>query len=289
MEVDQTTLENPSIELYSIYVSGYLREFQGFSAEIGTRVNQHSEFGQAWTFSINPSYRINRKLKLFSNYSTGFKAPTLNELFGPFGANPDLLPQYSRHAEAGVQYTPQKKRNTYRATLFTRQIKNAIVYGNLGYINLDRQTDHGLELEVASHLSEKISVQGYYSYTIGAVHTRTFDNRDTSFNNLIRRPKNTIGGSLSILVSPQWSTTVSIKSVGKRKDIFFDPGTFSSIPVKLPSYQLLNFYIEYKCLDGKIKGYIDAKNLLNRVYSEVYGYNALRFNINAGMNFLIVK
>ena len=220
MEVDQPSIDNPSTELYSVYVSGYLREFQGFSAEIGTRINQHSEFGHVFTFSINPSYRINRELKLFANYSTGFKAPTLNELFGPFGANPDLEPQYSRHAEAGVQYNPLNTRNTFRGTVFTRQINNAIVYGNQGYINFDRQTDHGLELEASSRLNAKLSVQAYYTYTTGAVHTRTFDNRDTSFNNLVRRPKNIVGANVRIEMNKRMSTTVSVKSVGKRKDIF---------------------------------------------------------------------
>ncbi len=209
----------------------------------------------------------------------------MNELFGPFGANPDLEPQYSRHTEAGVQYNPQKKGNTFRVTVFTRQIKNAIVYGNPGYINLDQQSDHGLELEVASHLNKKISFQAYYSYTTGAVHTRTFDNRDTSFNNLIRRPKNTFGGSMRFEISKKMFTSISLKSIGNRKDTFFDPNTFSSIPVNLSDYQLLNVYASYQWADSKWKWHLDTKNLLNQDYFEVYGYNALRCNVNTGVRY----
>lgn len=284
MQADQATIENPSTELYSIYGAGYLRELHGLSAEAGIRFNHHSEFGQAFTISINPSYRINKRIKLFINYSTGFKAPTLNELFGPFGANQDLEAQYSHHHEAGIRYDPEETGKTFRATVFNREIKNAIVYGNPGYVNLDRQSDHGFELEATSQIGKKISVQAYYTYVNGAVKTRTFDHRDTSFNNLIRRPKNTIGASLGYEISKKMFVSISLKSTGKRKDTFFDPNTFYTSPVNLSGYQLLNVYVGYRWGD-KWKWYLDAKNVLNQQYEEVYGYNALRLNVCTGLGF----
>jgi len=285
MKDELAARKNPSVQIYSAYTAAYLRNFMGFSAEIGGRYNKHSVFGNAYTFSIHPSYLIDQKVKIFVNYSTGFKAPTLNELFGQFGANENLKPQDSRHAEAGIQYIDARHGLDLRATFFKRNIKNAILYANQRYINLDKQRDHGLELESAVQVNEKLRFRAYYTYVTGAVTTKTFANRDTSFNNLIRRPKNTIGAGLEYQATKKLFTNISLKSIGDRTDTYFDPNTFSSVPVNLTGYQLLNLYAEYHWLDGSLRGFIDAKNLLHQEYSEIYGYNALRLNVNIGVSY----
>ena len=39
-------------------------------------------------------------------------------------------------------------------------------------------------------------------------------------------------------------------------------------------------------IETKVEGtFIDAKNILDQDYTEVYGYNTLRFNINTGISF----
>lgn len=285
MNDDQAVLKNPSIQMYSAFVSGYLRNLSGFSAELGGRFNTHSEFGNAFTFGIHPSYLIDQQLKIVANYSTGFKAPTLNELYGQFGANEDLKPQKSRHAEIGLQYFSLDQTVEIRVSLFKRRIKNVIIYGNPGYINLDKQSDHGIELETKIRLSPKLTAQAFYTFISGEVSTKDFANRDTSFNNLIRRPKHTMGASIKYQVTKQFFTTIYVKSVGERKDTYFDPNTFNSSSVDLSPYQLLNVYLEYQLLKNKLRLFLDAKNLLNQDYMEVYGYNVQRINFNTGLSF----
>ena len=102
--LDTTSVEkNPSALLASPYVSVFMNT-KNFSVELGGRYNHHTQFGQNFTFSFNPSYRWQNGLKAFVNISTGFKAPTLYQLYGQYGANPDLKPERSQNAEAGVQW-----------------------------------------------------------------------------------------------------------------------------------------------------------------------------------------
>jgi vitamin B12 transporter len=97
--MDTTATEsNPSITITSPYLSVMLHNLQGFNFELGGRYNNHSKYGSNFTYSINPSYLITSsiidlKTKLFFNYSTGFKAPTLYQLYGKYGANQALKPE----------------------------------------------------------------------------------------------------------------------------------------------------------------------------------------------------
>ncbi len=80
--------------------------------------------------------------------------------------------------------------------------------------------------------------------------------------------------------------SINLKTFSKRTDLFFNPNNFFiAEEVTLEGYSLLDLYAEYKLITGKLKIFVDAKNLLNQNYSEVYGYNTLKFNLNSGLSF----
>ncbi len=285
MEDENAVKKNPSITITSPYASFFVKNLIGFSAELGGRYNSHSEFGSAFTYSVNPSYLINNRVKLFANYSTGFKAPTLNELYGQFGANENLKPQESKSAEGGIQYLSPTKQFDVRGTVFSRKIENVIAYGATGYVNLNKQDDYGFEIESTIQVNDQLSIRAFYAFVDGEVTTKTFTNTDTTFNNLIRRPKNSFGVNIGYQITKSLFASVNVKAFGDRKDTFFDLNDFSTTSVNLSAYQLLDIYAEYKLFDGKVRLFMDAKNILDQDYTEVYGYNTLRFNVNTGAYF----
>ncbi len=287
MEDESLPEKVPAIHITSPYASFFVKSLLGFSAEVGGRFNSHSEFGNVFTYSINPSYLINNSVKLFANYSTGFKAPTLNELYGPFGANGRLLPQESGSMEIGTQYFGRDNKFDIRITYFERKIKNAIVYGASGYVNLDEQNDQGLEVEPTMRVNDKLSIRGFYAFVDGEVITKTVANTDTTFNNLIRRPKHSFGLNIGYQVTNNFFASVNLKTFGDRRDSYFNPVDFSTSSVRLAAYQLLDVYVEYKFAGGRIKLFSDVKNILDQDYAEVYGYTSLKFNINTGFSFRI--
>jgi len=285
MEDESAVKKNPSFTITSPYASLFVKNLNGFSAELGGRYNNHSVYGNTVTYSVNPSYYIQKQVKLFANYSTGFKAPTLNELYGQFGANDKLKPQESTSSEAGIQYASKENKIAVRATYFDRVINNAIIYGNTGFLNLDQQHDHGLEIEPTIKLNDKLTIKAFYAFVDGTVTTKTAANSDTTYHNLIRRPKNSFGLNVGYQFTTHFFVSVNLKTFGARSDTYFNSSDFSSTQVNLASYQLLDLYAEYKLANGKIRLFVDAKNILNQEYTEVYGYNTLRFNANTGVSF----
>ena len=96
-------LKNPKIDITSPYLSLYIKNITGFNIELGGRYNKHSKYGNNFTYSFNPSYLVNDKVKIFANIASAFRTPSLNELYGQYGANADLKPEKSQTYEGGVQ------------------------------------------------------------------------------------------------------------------------------------------------------------------------------------------
>jgi vitamin B12 transporter len=284
MKDENAVKRNPTISIVSPYVSFFLKNLKGVSAEVGGRFNHHSAFGNVFTYSVNPSYLIKKQVKLFANHSTGFKAPTLNELYG-FGANDKLEPQQSKSADAGVQYLAADGKFDVRASYFNRKVKDLIFYGPNGYINHNEQNDLGFEIEPSVRINKRLSAKVFYAFVTGNISTKTPANRDTSFNNLLRRPKHSIGVNIAFQITKNFFANANLKTFGARDDRFFDFNDFSTTAVRLSAYQLLDLYAEYKLADSKVKLFVDAKNILNQNYTEVHGYNTLRFNLNMGVSF----
>ncbi|HEY9048066.1 MAG TPA: hypothetical protein VIN08_19300, partial [Ohtaekwangia sp.] len=154
-----------------------------------------------------------------------------------------------------------------------------------GYINLDKQNDLGFEIESTVRITGKLSVKAFYAFVKGEVTTKKTAERDTTYNNLIRRPKNSIGVNVGYAFNSKFYVSVNLKTFGKRSDLFFNSTTFATEAVSLKAYQLLDVYAEYKLLDGKLKVFADAHNILDKNYYEIYGYSTMGFNMNAGVSF----
>jgi vitamin B12 transporter len=281
--LDTASVEkNPSVILTSPYISVF-GHFGNFSAEVGGRYTNHTKFGEALTYSINPSYRFQNGLKLFLNLSTGFKSPSLYQLYGQYGANPDLKPERSQSWEGGVQGIAIDTKMEWRVVVFSRSVKDVIIYTYPTNINLDQQDDRGIEVESSWQVTSKFKVSAFYAFVTGEVTTKT-NNRDTVFNNLIRRPKNTVGVNAGYRFSNQLFMSLNLKTFGERNDLYFDTNTFTNQSATLSSYTLLDFHADYKLKNQKVTFFVDVRNLLDQDYEESYGYNTMGINVNGGIN-----
>jgi vitamin B12 transporter len=257
--------------------------------EGGGRYNHHSEYGSNWAFNFNPSYVLNERLKFFGNISSGYKTPSLYQLFSEYG-NRELKPETSVNIEGGLQLFTSDQRSEIRATYFRRKVQDVIAFFfnpvtfNSSYINQDKQQDHGVEVDATSKIGEHFQLRAVYSYANGEVTTKQ-NGKDTTYFNLLRRPKSTFMLSLGSQVTRSFYANVQMTSVGKRKDVYFDPATFTSSDITLDPYFLLNFYAEYALFKNKIKLFADLRNLLNENYSDIYGYNTAGMNGYGGIRF----
>ncbi len=271
----------------SPYASLIYKGIENLNAEIGGRLNLHSEYGTNFSFTINPSYNISKRVKAFANLYSAFKTPTLYQLFDSEAGNPELEPEKGIVGELGMDVTPVQGLR-FRAVGFYRNTKDAILFsfdpGTFAseYVNASRQTNHGVELEGWYELG-KWSVMANYTFTDGQVEagydgTGVALGKDTSYYNLYRIPKDAANLQVGYKVTKALFVSAALRLVGEREEFIFGAPT-----QKLEGYSVIDLYGEYELRKG-VKFYIDLKNLANKQYFDLPGYNSRRFNFMAGLN-----
>ena len=268
---------DPSTNLFSGYASLFLHDLGLFNLELGGRYNQHNKYGDNFTYSVTPSVNLTKEIKVFGTVASAFRAPTLDMLFGQYGANLDLKPENSTSYEAGADFLLFDKGLKLRVVGFKRNNTDAIIYGANGYINQDEQKDKGFEIEPGVKFG-KVSVNAYYAYVEG----KQISGANVS-DVLLRRPKNTYGATIGAQVTADLYLSVNYKFTGKRVDSDFS--TFPSVNKTLNSYQLVDFYAQYTLANKRLKIFADLKNLADEKYTEIIGYRTMGFNANAGLSF----
>jgi vitamin B12 transporter len=277
------TLSDDSVKAnqFGAYTSLVVKDIAGFNVELGGRYNNFNKYGNVFTFSFNPSYVIKNSVKLFGNISSGFKAPSLYQVYSeykPVGG--ELEPEKSLSIEGGIQY--YKDNVNLRAVYFSRNITNNIVFINSNtppygyYANADKQKDRGFELEANVDFG-RVTLNANYVNLDGKIETRS-GAKDTSFFNLYRRPRQTINLNVGIAVCKNWNMNIAVQSVGKRFE-----AVYNSAPVEMPAYFVWNVYSTY-AVTKNIKAFVDLKNITNEKYAEVRGFNSRRFNFMTGFN-----
>ncbi|MBO9675481.1 MAG: TonB-dependent receptor [Sphingobacteriaceae bacterium] len=270
----------PETNIFAAYGSLFLHNLSVFNLEVGGRYNKHEQYGENYTYSITPSINIIKEIKLFGTVSTAFKIPTLNMLFGQFGANPDLKPEKSKNYEAGVNFSFADDKFSFRLAGYKRDLTDAIIYVYpVSYINQVSQKAKGFEVEPAVKFSV-FNINAYYAYVEGNEYN-FIDNAVANY--LFRRPKHTFGINAGAQATDNLYVSANFRYFGKRND-----GNFTTYTVdNLPAYKLLNAYAEYALAKKRVKLFFDAKNILNEKYNEIIGYNSLGFNFNTGVIFNI--
>jgi vitamin B12 transporter len=288
----QTELSSDSakMNILSAYASAFLKTDAGFFLEGGLRFNKHSRFGNATTFSINPSFVWKEKFRFFVNLSSAFKAPSLYQLYDGAVGNLNLEAERSLTGEAGLQFTSANKSLNARAVFFAREIRDGIDFSfvDFRYFNNNRQRDYGLELEAGYRLG-KWNLTGNYSFVRGEVNTTRYEYDaqnftyiavgDTTYNNLFRRPRHSVNLSLGWQALSRLYLRASARLVGER----LEP-RFMEAPLTLDAYQTFDLYLEYRVWKNQVL-FFEARNLFDEIYFDVAGYNTRPRNFMGGLRF----
>jgi len=270
-----------SLSQSSLYTSLFYQGLnQKLNIELGGRLNVHSRYGNNHTYTFNPSYSINEHFRVFGSIATGFKAPSLFQLYSSSGRL-DLKPERSKTYEIGLQ----QKHNNIRTRLvyFHRDIKNGIDYDFIGfkYFNFNRQEVDGIEFEASVKPVENFTVSANYTYLHPEEQSQsrvTF--KDTTYTNLLRRPAH----NLNVTAAYEFGNALYLSTTGKYVSSRYDVGGFRRADVLMDGYFILGAYAEYKVKEY-LKVFADAQNITNKKFFDVRGYNSIPFLFNAGVVF----
>lgn len=247
------------------------------------RVDSNNRFGHAVTWRLAPAYVVAASGTQFrASYGTGFKAPTLEQLFENFPSfgffsNPNLQPERSQGYDAGFEQPFLNDRLRFGATYFHNHIRDLIEATCCTYINVSRATADGVESFVAVQPLKQITWRVDYTYTQTASDTPI---SDTTGDVLLRRPKHKISLDTNWTPTERLSLTATWLYVGARFD---NNRAFTNIqPLHVNSYSVVNLNASYRLTDyATLLGRID--NLLDRTYQDPTGFLGPSLSVFAGV------
>lgn len=124
-----------------------------WALQANLRRDDSSQFAARTTGGISTGLRVTPAWRLTAGYSTGFKAPSFNDLYFPNFSNPNLVPEESRNMEVGSYWTGKvgDSRVEGRVAGYRNRVRNLIVFGcdenfNCFPSNVDKATLEGATL-----------------------------------------------------------------------------------------------------------------------------------------------
>ena len=221
-----------------------------FDLSATLRHDDHSQFGGLTSGRLAASWRPTEDWILRASAAQSFRAPSLYELYGPFG-NPTLQPEESRSLDFGVERRLGDDAFV-RATLFYNDTTNLIDFP-FPYAQVPGTVRRrGVELEFGTPLADAWRLDGSYTYTDGSNPTLTAGN---AWN--LEFPAHDLSLTLSGEITERLSAALSVQSVWDRPT--------------LGDYTLANATFTY-ALSDSVDAYLRIDNLLDEEYQLVRGY-----------------
>ncbi|HAW49371.1 TPA: hypothetical protein DCX16_00235 [bacterium] len=268
---------NKKRENKAVYFQSRLR-MDILSTIIGARVD-NTTFGSYKTYQFG-GVLLNEGVTLRANWTAGFKAPSLFQLYAPpnpawwfLGGNKNLKPEESKSLELGIEL--EKKIFSFKACHFKNDFKNLIQYytdpttWQGTYKNIGSATTEGDEFSISIKPQDNLSILANYT-----ILTKAEDN--STKKRLLLRPKKRWNIHLAYKVSPLLSLYTDIIYCGER----FSYGH----PLPLPSYTLFNIGTSYTISKNTIFT-VKVENLFDEEYEEVYGYGTTGRSFYSGFRF----
>ena len=131
----------------------YQLRIDAFSLQANLRRDDSNQYGGKTTGGLALGYKLTPAWRVTAGYSTGFKAPSFNDLYYPGYSNPGLVPETSRNVEVGAYWTAAAGdlRWEARAIGYHNQVSQLIVFEcdasfSCAPQNVDRATLEGATL-----------------------------------------------------------------------------------------------------------------------------------------------
>jgi vitamin B12 transporter len=233
--------------------------------DAGVRYDRQSIFGDRTTFRVAPAWYVTESTKLRGSVGTGFKAPSLVQLYSPYG-NPDLQAETSTGWDIGVDQQIVRDRLAAEVTFFDNDYDDLITFNPSTFVleNINSAYTQGVEVALTTTLSETVSLRSAYTYTES-------EDRDTD-ESLLRRPRNK--GSITTTYQPTDRVTSQVewRVYGKRFDNDFS--AYPPVRTTLAGYGLVNLAISYKA-NETFEIFTRVDNIFDQEYEEVLGYGTM--------------
>lgn len=257
------------------YVQYMSRPVRGLTLDVGGRSDKHSLAEGKFTYRAASTYELPRDpTRIRATYGTGFKAPSLYQLFSEYG-NRELRPEEVKAWDLGIERDFFHARVTAGLTTFRSDFVDLISFDDLTFKaeNIARSRSRGIEASLWARMTPQVSVVANYT------HTDAVD-LDCGLT-LLRREKDKYGLSLNYRSKDRKSRlNLRMRRVGSRPDMDFS--TWPSERTLLPVYTVVSLSGSRQ-LARDTSVTVRVENLFDEHYQEVLGYGTLGASVYAGV------
>lgn len=295
---EEVGLENVEVSRVTADIGGafaqlMIEPIDGLVLTGGGRIDEHSTFGNFNTYRLTAAYLIpGTETKLRASHGTGFRAPSLDELFGNYGdwgagpfqyGNPDLKPEESTSWDVGIEQGLFGGRLKLGATYFEIDTENLIEYnstvydpfwtpiagcgfpGELCNINVAGVTERrGVELSAAAIITDGVTLSAAYTY---------IDTETATGERLARIPRHNYVLGLDMQPIDKVELNVTAQFIRDVEENAF---------TELDDYTLLSAKVSYEFMPGW-KAYVRGENLLDEHYETTRGFNTPGLSVYGGI------
>jgi vitamin B12 transporter len=256
-----TTIDSGFAELQSAIADS-------FYDTISLRYDDNDRFGSKVTYRVAPAYLIkDTGTKLKASVGTGFKAPTLEELFESFPAydfyaNPNLRPESSTGYDVGFEQALLNAQLNFGLTFYRNNIRN-LIDDNADfttYVNVGRAMTQGVESFVAYQPVKSVTLRLDYTYTEAT--------DEILHEELLRRPKHKASLNGNWQATQHLSFNATVLAVSSWIDGNRD---FTIARLTAPGYTTVNLAGNFD-VNSVLSVFARIDNLFDRHYQNPVGF-----------------
>ena len=263
-----------TVDTFGVFSEAIWSPSDQFDLTTTLRRDDHSRFGGQTTGRLAFAFRPSEALVLRGAVGTGYRPPSIDELFGAypesdFIGNPDLVAEESFSAEIGSDYAFAGG-GRIGATLFQLDVDNLITYCSAYFVAdpgcppmvapapatlfnvAGKSRRRGLEISGQLPITDALMLTGAYTYT---------DARSGTGAPLTLIPEHDIVLGIDTTWGTGWAGSLTARRV---------IGTLEG-GLPLPDYTLVNASVGHEISDG-VEAYLRLHNLLDAEYQTRRGY-----------------
>ncbi len=263
-----------SVDFFGIYAQDQVTLGDRARLTGGVRFEDHSTFGSKWTGRATATVDATRLVRIHGSVGSGFKAPTLNDLYFPGFSNPDLKPEESVGFDLGVGSFFAG--GTIDLTFFYNDISELIQFDFAAGIpvNAGDATTRGVEIGGDYSPHPTVTVLGNYTFTEALP--------EGSEDQLIRRPRHQGGFR---------TTWVPMSALRLWGELRWKAGRFDFGPqgrVQMDAFGIVNLAADYR-IGPTLLVRSRIENLFDTEYEEVISYGTAGISGYIGLTVTLAR
>lgn len=269
-----TTFSGKSVSSHAGFGEAQLNLWDRLFATAGVRYDDFNVFGSATTYRVTGGYLVKETgTKLRGSYATGFRAPTINQLFFPGFGTPNLQPEKSQALDVAIEQTLPNDRGSISVGYFWNRYRNLILSvfdpgvctapGSFGFCaqNAGLAKAEGVEVSTKLKLYRDGPWVKNLDLHIQYTYAATRDISSGSDTRLPKWPLHQISTILSYQPIESLRANLEGRYVGER---FGNTGNGNPTP----SFVVWNLSASYD-VTKSLQAYLRFDNIFNEKYEEV--------------------